>query len=150
MDPFPSIINYGGPPGGIGSSIVKPTYFADTITCGDKPPPSAESKLKLADDADQPVLMCPGEKAKYVCNTDGINVRFDEPTTDEYEVACKVKKIFISEFHKKYSSNSNSISQIFFSDWSILCGPWNLASLCIKIRLHWAPNWWWCHGIWLV
>ena len=95
MGPFPSIINYGGPPGGIGSSIVKPTYFADTITCGDKPPPSAESKLKLADDADQPVLMCPGEKAKYVCNTDGINVRFDEPTTDEYEVACKVKKKYL-------------------------------------------------------
>ena len=114
MGPFLSIINYGGPPGGIGSSIVKPTYFADTITCGDKPPPSAESKLKLADDADQPVLMCPGEKAKYVCNTDGINVRFDEPTTDEYEVACKVKKnIYFPEFHKKYSSNSNSISRIF-------------------------------------
>ena len=87
------IINYGGPPGGIGASIVAPSYNSGTITCGDKPPPSSESKMKLADDADQPVLMCPGEKAKYVCNTDGINVRFDKPTTDEYEVTCKVKKI---------------------------------------------------------
>ena len=59
IGPF-SIINYGGPPGGIGVSIVKPAYNSGTITCGDKPPPSSESKLKLADDADQPVLMCPG------------------------------------------------------------------------------------------
>ena len=115
MGPFLSIINYGGPPGGIGSSIVKPTYFADTITCGDKPPPSAESKLKLADDADQPVLMCPGEKAKYVCNTDGINVRFDEPTTDEYEVACKVKFICIPKVHKKIREMQFQFHE-FFSD----------------------------------
>ena len=114
MGPFLSIINYGGPPGGIGSSIVKPTYFADTITCGDKPPPSAESKLKLADDADQPVLMCPGEKAKYVCNTDGINVRFDEPTTDEYEVACKVKFICMPKVHQKIREIQIQFHKFFF------------------------------------
>ena len=53
--------------------IVNPTYQSGSITCGTYPTPSAEAKMKADEDANQPVLMCPGESAKYVCDAGGIN-----------------------------------------------------------------------------
>ena len=53
--------------------IVNPTYQSGSITCGTYPTPSTEAKMKADEDANQPVLMCPGESAKYVCDAGGIN-----------------------------------------------------------------------------
>ena len=53
--------------------------------------------MKISDDADQPVIMCPGKKAKYECDTDGINVRFDMPTSSEYEVVCNTDQTYRDE-----------------------------------------------------
>ena len=64
------LIQYGSP--GIGATVRPPDYYQAGIVCGDKPTPDSASKLAL--DAEQPFLMCPGVAAKYVCNAGGINV----------------------------------------------------------------------------
>ncbi len=51
-----------------------PDYVAGTITCP-LPPPNPPGSAVMALDSTQPSLMCPGKKAKYVCNAGGINVR---------------------------------------------------------------------------
>ena len=71
---------------GIGASIAVPTARSDTFLCPEPVIPPVEAKMKLQ--TEQPILMCPGEKAKYECDAGGINVRQDKPTIDTYEIAC--------------------------------------------------------------
>lgn len=59
---------------GFGSSIAVPQYTSGTITCP-LPPPDAPTSALMALSADQPELMCPGERALYECDAGGINVR---------------------------------------------------------------------------
>ena len=77
-------IQYGSP--GIGSTVVVPDYQRDTIICGMLPTPDPASKL--VPNASQPVLMCPGEKARYICAAGGINVLKTNPTKSTFEVKC--------------------------------------------------------------
>ena len=57
--------------------LVIPEYKSGTITCGTQsaPYPNAPTSAKMQiDSADnQPVIMCPGESARYLCNAGGIN-----------------------------------------------------------------------------
>ena len=60
---------------GIGASIAVPNVRSDTFLCGDPVVPPPEAKMVLQAESEQPILMCPGEKAKYECDAGGINVR---------------------------------------------------------------------------
>ena len=52
-----------------------PNYVSGTITCPVPPnDPPAEAKMIVS--PDQPVTMCPGDKAVYDCDAGGINVRY--------------------------------------------------------------------------
>ncbi len=46
------------------------------------------------DPSNQPDLMCPGEKANYVCATSGLNVREDNPTKSTYIITCKTDQTY--------------------------------------------------------
>ena len=59
-------------------------FQRDTIICGILPTPDPASKL--VPNASQPVLMCPGEKARYICAAGGINVLKTNPTKSTFEV----------------------------------------------------------------
>ncbi len=52
-----------------------PDAIADEVICGVPPDAPASSNMILDDSDKQPDLMCPGTKAVYKCNTDGLNVR---------------------------------------------------------------------------
>ena len=134
------IINYGGPEGGVGASIVTPAYLSDTITCGDKPTPPSEAKMKLAADDDQPPIMCPGEKALYECDASGINVRFDEPTSNTYEVSCKTDQTYAEPATWPYCVDKLDCSEppiddtTFVMDWtsgSGLTPPFDVIYSCV-------------------
>ena len=42
-----------------------------------------------APDSDQPILMCPGQKAQYVCNAGGIDIRQDNHDLSTFETSCQ-------------------------------------------------------------
>ena len=73
---------------GIGASIAVPNVRSDTFLCPEPITPPPEAKMKLQSDSEQPILMCPGQKAKYECDAGGINVRQDKPTIDTFDIAC--------------------------------------------------------------
>jgi hypothetical protein len=43
----------------------------------------------MAVNTSQPEIMCPGQKARYVCAAPGINVREDDITNSAMEINCK-------------------------------------------------------------
>lgn len=84
----------------------KPHYLPESLVCGAPNAPPTDSKMLL--NSSQPDLMCPGSKARYVCNAGGVNVREvtknclklfpslvnlllciqDLPTKSTFEVTC--------------------------------------------------------------
>ena len=52
-----------------------PNYVSGTLTCP-MPPNAPPAEAKMIVSPDQPITMCPGDKAVYECDAGGINVRF--------------------------------------------------------------------------
>ena len=52
-----------------------PNYVSGTITCP-VPPNDPPEEAKMIVSPDQPITMCPGDKAVYDCDAGGINVRY--------------------------------------------------------------------------
>ena len=54
--------------------LVDPSFHSGAITCGTFPTPPTEAKMKEDEAEFQPVVMCPDEAVRYVCDAGGINV----------------------------------------------------------------------------
>ena len=69
-------------------SLVDPSFHSGAITCGTFPTPPPEAKMKEDEAEFQPIVMCPDEAVRYVCDAGGINV-------------LKVR-IFLQSLHSSY------------------------------------------------
>jgi hypothetical protein len=54
--------------------LVTPDYTAGTFTCSSTLP-TVPSGILMAENTSQPEIMCPGQKARYICASPGINIR---------------------------------------------------------------------------
>lgn len=55
------------------NAVAQPNYLAGTFTCG--PPNEPPTETNLALNSSQPVVMCLGQQARYICEAGGINIR---------------------------------------------------------------------------
>ena len=84
------IISYANQAGK--SNTVTKDYFHTEFICGLLDPAPGYALMVI--DADQPDPMCIGDKAKYVCNAGGVNVRSDLTSVDTFAVTCNVNQVF--------------------------------------------------------
>ena len=83
------------------SSAAVPNVRSDTFLCGEPVVPPQEANMLLH--ADQPILMCPGKKAKYECNAGGINVRYVRIFKLDISIQILISYlIFIGQTYNRY------------------------------------------------
>lgn len=72
---------------------MEPEFVSGTFTCP-IPVPSVPSDVSFqpVPDEDQPILMCPGSKAKYECNVGILNIREDNHAKSTFEIPCKANQ----------------------------------------------------------
>ena len=87
-------------------SLVIADFTADNLTCSDSYP-EVPSSIQMSLYADQPELMCPGEKVKYECNSGGINVRevSNKTFSNKLSSSVSIKCIYRIKF-QTHSSTS--------------------------------------------
>ena len=70
------------------TTMLEADHESGSLTCP-LPIPSVPSSISMAESPDQPILMCPGSNAQYICNAGGIDVREDDNTKSSYDIQCK-------------------------------------------------------------
>ena len=88
------------------ANMVEPDYQSGGLTCP-LPIPSVPSGIHMTESSDQPVLMCPGSKAQYICNIGGICSCQQILTKNTWGIT-KTALIF---FHKYYLKSLNFIDE---------------------------------------